>query len=120
MGKFVVKQDILKQYRFVLKANNNEIIGKSSEGYPTKQACVTGINSVKANAYAKVVDTSIGESGTGSRYEIFYSSNQYWFRLIAINGEKILASESYITKQSCKNGIDSVKANAPTAEIVYE
>lgn len=120
MGKFVVKQDISRQYRFVLKANNNETIGKSTQGYATKQSCEAGINSVKANAYAKVVDTTIGESGTGSRYEIFYSSNQYWFRLFATNGENILTSESYLTKQSCKNGIDSVKANAPTAEIIYE
>ncbi len=31
----------------------------------------------------------------------------------ARNGEKILSSEGYTTKQSCQNGIDSVKANAP-------
>jgi uncharacterized protein YegP (UPF0339 family) len=49
-----------------------------------------------------------------AKFEIFTGSNsQYYFRLKAANGEKILASEGYTTKQNCKNGIESVKASAP-------
>ncbi len=49
-----------------------------------------------------------------SKFEIFYGSNsQYYFRLKAANGEKILASEGYTTKQNCKNGITAVKACSP-------
>lgn len=49
-----------------------------------------------------------------AKFEIFYGSNsQYYFRLKAANGEKILASEGYTTKQSCKNGIDAVKTCSP-------
>ena len=33
------------------------------------------------------------------------------------NNEIIATSEMYTTKQSCQNGIDSVKRNAPTARI---
>ena len=40
------------------------------------------------------------------------SNSQYYFSLKADNGQKILASEGFTTKASCKNGIDSVKANA--------
>lgn len=40
------------------------------------------------------------------------SNGQYYFSLKADNGQKILASEGYITKAGCMNGIDSVKANA--------
>jgi uncharacterized protein len=49
------------------------------------------------------------------KFEIFRSSknNQYYFRLRSINGEPILSSEGYTTEQSCRNGIASVKANAP-------
>jgi hypothetical protein len=34
------------------------------------------------------------------------------------NGEIIAASEAYESKDGCKNGIESVKTNASTAEIV--
>lgn len=49
-----------------------------------------------------------------SKFEIFRGSNyQYYFRFKASNGEQILSSESYTTKQNCQNGIASVKAHAP-------
>jgi uncharacterized protein YegP (UPF0339 family) len=40
-------------------------------------------------------------------------NSQYYFHLKAKNGEKILSGEGYTTKQSCLNGIASVKTNAP-------
>ncbi len=49
------------------------------------------------------------------KFQIFKdSASEYRFRLKAKNGEIILrSSEGYTTKQSCQNGIASVKANAP-------
>lgn len=47
-----------------------------------------------------------------SKFEIFKTS-QYYFRLKASNGQIILASEGYTTKQNCQAGIASVKINAP-------
>ncbi|MEL6589030.1 MAG: YegP family protein [Bacteroidota bacterium] len=48
-------------------------------------------------------------------FEIFQSekSGEYYFRLKAGNGQKILGSEGYTTKKACQNGIDSVKKNSP-------
>lgn len=47
-------------------------------------------------------------------YEIFLGKDSlYYFRLKAGNGEIILKSEAYNTKQSCKDGIASVKRHAP-------
>ena len=47
-------------------------------------------------------------------FEIFKGSDfQYYFRLRASNGEIVLGSEGYVTKEGCKNGIASVKQNAP-------
>ncbi|MEW7279044.1 YegP family protein [Aquimarina sp. 2201CG1-2-11] len=43
-------------------------------------------------------------------------NNQFFFNLHALNGQVILSSEMYTTKQGCKNGIESVKTNAPTDE----
>ena len=40
-------------------------------------------------------------------------NSQFYFHLTAPNGKTILSSESYITRQSCLNGIASVKINAP-------
>lgn len=40
-------------------------------------------------------------------------NGEYQFDLIADNGQIILASEGYITLDACKNGIESVKKNAP-------
>ena len=42
------------------------------------------------------------------------------FALKADNGEVIATSQHYKSKDSCKKGIESVKKNAPTAEIVEE
>jgi len=49
------------------------------------------------------------------KFQVFKSThnNQYYFHLKARNGEKILSGEGYTTKQSCLNGIASVKTNAP-------
>ena len=38
----------------------------------------------------------------------------------AKNGEIIAVSEGYKAKSSCENGVESVKNNAPDAEIVTE
>jgi uncharacterized protein YegP (UPF0339 family) len=40
------------------------------------------------------------------------------WRLKAANGEIIATSEAYESEASCKNGIESVRKNAPIAEIV--
>ena len=42
------------------------------------------------------------------------------FVLKADNGEVIATLQHYKSKDSCKKGIESVKKNAPTAEIVEE
>ena len=42
------------------------------------------------------------------------------FRLKAKNGQIIAVSEGYTTLANCMNGVESVKNNAPEAEIVEE
>lgn len=53
-----------------------------------------------------------------SKFQIFKSpkNSQYYWRLRAKNGEIILQSEGYKTKQGAKNGIESVRKNAPFDE----
>jgi uncharacterized protein YegP (UPF0339 family) len=47
------------------------------------------------------------------------SADQWRWRLVHENGNIIADSgEGYASKQKCKQGIESVKRNAPDAEIV--
>ena len=53
------------------------------------------------------------------KFEIYKDkAGKYRFRLKASNGEVIAVGEAYESKSGCKNGIESVKKNAPTADIV--
>ncbi|MBS3913629.1 MAG: YegP family protein [Bacteroidetes bacterium] len=48
------------------------------------------------------------------KYIITKSSNgEYRFKLQASNGQTILVSEGYSSKQNCENAIDSVRKHAP-------
>jgi uncharacterized protein YegP (UPF0339 family) len=52
------------------------------------------------------------------KFEIFKdAAGKFRWRLKAPNGEIIAASEAYESKDGAKNGIQSVKTNAPKAEI---
>jgi len=52
------------------------------------------------------------------QFEIYQdAAGEYRFRLRAPNGEIIAVSEGYKSKGSCRNGIESVKENAPKATI---
>jgi uncharacterized protein YegP (UPF0339 family) len=45
------------------------------------------------------------------------SSGKFHFNLQAANGQVIATSETYESKAAAINGIESVKKNAPVAEI---
>jgi uncharacterized protein len=45
------------------------------------------------------------------------ASGKYHFNLLAANGQVIATSEAYERKQSALHGIESVKENAPGAEV---
>ncbi len=53
------------------------------------------------------------------KFEYFKDkTGKYRFRLKAGNGEIIAVSEAYNSLDSCLNGIESVKKNAPDASTV--
>ena len=53
------------------------------------------------------------------KFEIYKdAAEKFRFRLKAPNGEIIASGEAYASKDGCKNGIASIKENAPKAEIV--
>jgi len=44
-------------------------------------------------------------------------NDKYYFVLTAKNGQVIAQSEMYNSKSAAENGIESVKTNAPQAEV---
>lgn len=121
MGKFVLTKKE-SGFHFNLKAENHEIIG-TSEIYTTKAAALIGIASVMENAAVHTEDTTIEgfETLTHPKYQIYLDKKgEFRFHLKARNGEIILASEGYTSKQGCQKGIESVKHNAPEGDIVEE
>ena len=120
MGKFVVKET-KTGFVFNLKAGNGEVIAVS-EVYSSEAACMKGIESVRKNAVeAKVEDQTVAEveAVTNPKFEVYTDkAGEFRFRLKATNGQIIATSEGYKAKASCLNGIESVKKNAPGAEVV--
>jgi len=103
----IFKSRANQNYYFRLKAPNGEII-LGSEGYTTKANCNNGISSVKTNA------------PSDSNYDRLTANNgQYYFNLrSAHNGQVIGTSEMYVSTQGRDNGVESVKRNAPIANVV--
>ena len=54
------------------------------------------------------------------KYVIRNTAAGYHIVMKAGNGEIIATSQTYKSKDACKNGIESVKKNAPDADVVEE
>jgi hypothetical protein len=105
-GKFEIYKDKRGEFRYRLKARNGQII-LTGESYKAIAGCRNGVESVKKN------------SQDDKRFETSRDkNNQFRFVLKAANGEIIGQSESYTSSSGCKNGIASVKKNAPEARVV--
>jgi uncharacterized protein YegP (UPF0339 family) len=118
MGKFVLKETATG-FKFDLKAGNGQTIA-TSEVYTTEAACLNGIESVKKCCAGDIEDQTVEEvvAVKHPKFEMYQDkAGEYRFRLKARNGEVIAVSEGYEAKAGCLNGIESVKKNAPEAEV---
>ncbi|HPJ21887.1 MAG TPA: YegP family protein [Clostridia bacterium] len=53
------------------------------------------------------------------KFEIYTDkTGKFRFRLKASNGQVIATGEAYSSKSACLNGVESIKKNAPDAEVV--
>ncbi len=119
MGKFVIKKTNTG-VKFDLKAGNGEVIA-TSEVYSSDSACKNGIESVRKNAPIAAVEDQTQEGYAkekNPKFEVYLDkAGEYRFRLTATNGQIIATGEGYKAKAGCLNGIDSVKKNAPNANV---
>lgn len=122
MGKFVIRKTGTG-IKFDLKAGNGEVIA-TSEVYSGIDACRNGIASVQKNAPdAPVENQTVEDYATekNPKFEVYNDkAGEFRFRLKASNGQIIAVSEGYKALAGCMNGIESVKKNAPDAEIVEQ
>ncbi len=123
MGKFVIKPAKSGGYVFNLKAGNGEVIA-TSEVYNSLEACKNGVQSVKTNAPAAALEDQTAEGFTtekNPKFEMYTDkAGEFRFRLKAKNGQIIATGEGYKAKSGCKNGIESIRKNAPDADVIVE
>ncbi len=122
MGKFVVSK-AKTGFKFNLKASNGQVIA-TSEIYDSESGCKNGVDSVKKNAPIAAVEDQTVEgfvTEKNPKFEIYKDkAGEFRFRLKAGNGQIIAVGEGYTTHANCVNGVESVKKNAPDAEVVEE
>ena len=118
MGKFVIRKTNTG-IKFDLLAGNHEVIA-TSEVYSSKSSCLNGIESVRTNCKAEIEDQTLKNPTVipNPKFEVYLDKKgEYRFRLKARNGENIATSEGYSSKSSCLKGIESIRKNAPTADV---
>lgn len=122
MGKFIIRKTNTG-FKFDLKAANGEVIA-TSEVYASEEACKNGVASVQKNSLSASVEDQTVEGYTVEKhpkFEMYHDkAGEYRFRLKASNGQIIAVSEGYKAKAECLNGIESVRKNAPEAEIIEQ
>ena len=121
MGKFVMKVTSAGP-RFNLLAANGQVIAVS-QNYSSEDSCLNGIESVRSSCLGPVEDQTVEnfEVLAAPKFEVYLDkAGEYRFRLKAGNGQIVAASEGYKSLDGCLNGIESVKRNAPDAEVEKE
>ena len=120
MHKFKIIKGANDQFRVQFVYNSEVMVW--SENYASKASAKNCIESIKKNAPgAAMVDLTKEEDASGYRFEIVASKDgQHFVRFKASNGETMVRSETYASKSSAKNCIESVKKNGPDAPIVDE
>lgn len=103
MANFVITQSKNGEFRFILKADNGQVI-LNSEGYSSKAAALKGLGSVITNSQSK------------NNFEQKKANNgKFYFNLKAANGRIIGTSQMYDSEDGMINGLASVLKNAHNA-----
>ncbi|MFO8116019.1 MAG: HVO_2922 family protein [Halorubrum sp.] len=122
---FELYADSADQWRWRLVHDNGNIIADGGEGYVDKRDARSGIESVQRNAPgAHVIDAGRdeeppAEGGSEAVFELFRDkADAYRWRLRHENGNVIAdGGQGYASKQKAKQGLNSVKSNAPGAPV---
>jgi len=120
MGKFEIEAAASGGYKFNLKAANGQVIA-TSQVYKALDSCKNGVESVRKNSTAAALEDQTVEGYAeekNPKFEVYTDkAGEFRFRLKAANGEIIAVGQGYSAKASCLNGIESIRTNAPEAEV---
>lgn len=94
------------RHMFNLKAGNGQVI-LTSQMYASRQGALDGVESVRRHA----ADDANYERRTAT-------DGSPYFALVASNKQEIGRSQLYGSTSAMENGIASVKANAPDAQVI--
>ncbi|WP_247728492.1 DUF1508 domain-containing protein [Halovivax limisalsi] len=111
---FDVYEDDAGEYRWRLRGGNDQIVADSGEGYTARDDATEAVDRVRQYAPdANVLDIGL------ATFEIYEDkSGQHRWRLRHRNGNILMDSgEGYGDRSAARDGIESVKRNAPTAEL---
>ena len=107
-------------YKFDLLAANGQVV-LSSEVYTSRAAARKGAASVRLVAPTAPLENRTEEPvqiQPNPKFELYLDrAGKYRFRLKARNGKIVGVSEGYNNKSGCLNGIESVRNNAPEAQM---
>jgi len=97
-------------WRFVLRAGNNQVIGDSSV-YRTEEQAQVGIEAAR-ELVAGIVQFKAAVT-SGARFDLWRNEDdrEWYFVLRAADGRTLLESESYTGRTGAVNGIESVREN---------
>ena len=112
--EFEVYEDNAEEYRWRLRGGNQQIIADSGEGYESRDGAEEAVDRVREHApWADVLD--IGRAA----FEIYEDKGgEHRWRLRHRNGNILMDSgEGYSDRSGARDGIESVKRNAPSAEL---
>ena len=93
------------KFHFVLKAGNGQVI-LSSQMYASKASAMNGVESVRKNC----ANDDCWERKTAK-------NGKFHFNLKSTNGQIVGSSQMYASESGMNNGIQSVKNNAPGADV---
>jgi uncharacterized protein YegP (UPF0339 family) len=112
--EFEIFEDNAGEYRWRLLAGNDEILADSGEGYESRSGAEEAAERVKEYA----PDADVLEGGQAA-FEIYEdNAGEHRWRLRHRNGNILLDSgEGYSDRSGARDGIESVKRNAPGAEL---
>lgn len=120
-GKYVIRKTNAG-FKFDLKSGNGEVVATSLV-YSSIAACISGADMLRSISAAEIEDQTVEGYAVkeNPKYEVYIDkSGEFRYRLKDKNGDILAIGEGYKSKANCKNGITSIKKNAPDAEVIEE
>ena len=117
-GLFSEKMNVIiekknKRQSTVLRSLNKEIEQSVKKQSPSDVTIINKKDEGRKMAEAKDKKTRV----VNGKYEVFYDGKEYFYTLKASNGELLITSENYTSKETVLTAIEAVKRNVEVGTI---